>query len=345
MKKTIYYLIVILVFTSCNENNKKENNSIIKTKSNEYIELDKNARQLFGTIEKEAISKNNPITTHKVALGKKLYFDKRLSKDNTQSCNTCHNLNTYGVDNQPFSKGNNGGLGVRNSPTTLNAAFHIAQFWDGREPDVEAQAGGPILNPVEMAMPNEEYVVNRLSKIPEYKDLFENAFPDDRKPISYNNLKKAIGAFERKLTTPSRFDDYISGNDKALTDEEKKGLQTFINTGCISCHSGNLLGGNMYQKFGLFDDYWKYTKSKKIDNGRYDVTKNEADKYYFKVPSLRNIEKTYPYFHDGSVNDLHETVKIMGKIQSNKDLSNKEVNEIVVFLRTLTGDIPDSLKE
>ena len=295
----------------------------------------------FGKLPTVAENAKNPITKEKITLGKKLYFDNRLSKDNTQSCNTCHNLETYGVDNEPLSKGNNGELGGRNSPTTLNAALHITQFWDGREPDVEAQAGGPVLNPVEMAMPSEEFVVNRLSKIDEYVELFKIAFPDEEKSITYENMKKAIGAFERKLITPSKFDDYLAGNNDAINEEEKKGLETFINSGCTTCHSGSLLGGSMYQKFGLTVNYWEYTNSKNIDNGRFDVTKNEADKYIFKVPSLRNITKTFPYFHDGSVNDLSEAVSIMGKTELNKDLTDKEIESIVAFLQTLTGVLPE----
>ncbi|WP_457617889.1 cytochrome-c peroxidase, partial [Lutibacter sp.] len=290
-----------------------------------------------------AESKSNPLTKEKVALGKKLFLDKRLSKDNTQSCNTCHNLKTYGVDNLSTSPGNNGGFGTRNSPTVFNAALHVAQFWDGREPDVEAQAGGPILNPVEMAMPSEKVVVERLSKIDEYNKLFANVFPNEKNPITYKNIQKAIGAFERTLITPSRFDDFIKGDLSALTTEEKEGLQLFIDKGCVACHSGNAIGGNVFQKFGVYDDYWKYTKSKKIDNGKFDVTKNENDKYIFKSPSLRNIEKTYPYFHDGSVKDLKEAVSIMAKIQLNKDLSEKELNALVVFLNSLTAKTPETI--
>jgi len=345
MKKVLFFVTILFVFGSCNNSKKEKKTLKGDNNSNQYAALDKSARQLFGALDKVANNTKNPITTEKVALGKKLYFEKRLSKDNTQSCNTCHNLNTYGVDNNSFSKGNDGKLGGRNSPTTLNAAFHISQFWDGREPDVEAQAGGPILNPVEMAMPSEKYVIDRLSKIDEYTTLFSKAFPNDENPISYKNLKKAIGAFERELVTPSKFDKYMLGDDKALSDKEKKGLQTFINAGCITCHSGKLLGGNMYQKFGLFANYGEYTKSKKIDNGRFDITKNESDKYLFKVPSLRNIEKTYPYFHDGSIEKLRDAVRIMAKVQVNKDLSETEIDEIVTFLKTLTGVIPKELKE
>ncbi|MDH5398461.1 MAG: cytochrome-c peroxidase, partial [Cyclobacteriaceae bacterium] len=298
----------------------------------------------FGQLPVEATSSSNPITDEKVALGKKLYFDNSLSKDNTQSCNTCHNLSTFGVDNKSFSEGNDGGLGGRNSPTTLNAALHMAQFWDGREPDVEAQAGGPILNPVEMAMPDEASVVEKLADIEGYAEMFASAFPDQPE-ITYDNLKKAIGAFERKLITPSRFDKFLAGDEGALNDTEKQGLQTYLDAGCTTCHAGNLLGGAMYQKFGLFGDYWEYTKSENVDNGRFDVTGNETDKYMFKVPSLRNIEKTGPYFHDGSVADLKAAVDIMAKAQVNKELTEKELDDIVAFLTTLTGEIPSGLSE
>lgn len=347
MKKALIYVLSIFALISCGNPKQKDGKNLSDTenKSEQFKELNIQARQLFGTLPAFAENAENQLTDEKVQLGKTLYFDKRLSKDNTQSCNTCHNLDTYGVDNNSFSKGNNGGLGGRNSPTTLNAALHIAQFWDGREPNVEAQAGGPILNPVEMAMPSEKAVVDRLSKIEEYKTLFAKAFPDDKKPITYNNLKKAIGAFERKLITPSKFDDYIAGNDGALNEKEKLGLQSFINSGCITCHSGNLLGGSMFQKFGLFSPYWDYTKSAKIDDGKFNVTKNEADKYFFKVPSLRNIEKTGPYFHDGSVADLSGAIKIMAKVQVNKDLSDNDIADISEFLKTLTGIVPAELKQ
>ena len=309
----------------------------------EYVALQKTAVSMFGKLPEVAENPENLITEEKVALGKKLYLDNRLSKDNTQSCNTCHDLKTYGVDNLSTSPGNDGGLGTRNSPTVFNAALHMSQFWDGREPDVEAQAGGPILNPVEMAMPSEEVVIERLSKIDEYNTLFAKVFPNDKKPISYKNIQNAIGAFERTLITPSRFDKFVDGDIDALTDVEKDGLQLFISTGCTACHSGNVLGGNIYQKFGLFDDYWKHTKSTVIDDGKFSVTKNESDKYVFKSPSLRNIEKTYPYFHDGSVKDLKEAVRIMAKVQLNKELAEKDLNNLVAFLNSLTGKLPENI--
>jgi cytochrome c peroxidase len=308
--------------------------------ADEFEGLHERATTLFGALPETADNPDNPATEDKILLGQKLYFDVRLSKDNTQSCNTCHNLATFGVDNEQFSAGNDGGLGDRNSPTTLNAALHITQFWDGREPDVEAQAGGPILNPVEMAMPSEAAVVERLSGIQEYVDAFAKAFPEDAAPITYDNLKKAIGAFERELLTPSKFDKYMAGDMEALTSQEKSGLQTFINGGCITCHTGSLLGGNMYQKFGLMGDYWSETGSEHIDEGRFKVTNNEVDKYMFKVPSLRNIEKTYPYFHDGSVAELKDAIVIMGKVQLNRVYTDKELNDMVAFLGTLTGEVP-----
>ncbi|MGB0805544.1 MAG: cytochrome-c peroxidase [Salibacteraceae bacterium] len=314
------------------------------TYSKDYTALNEKARLFFGELPKNAENPENPLTEEKVILGQTLYFDKILSKDKTQSCNTCHNLNTYGVDNQSFSAGNDGGLGGRNSPTTLNAALHMAQFWDGREPDVEAQAGGPVLNPVEMAMASEADVEERLSDSDKYIDLFDAAFPLDENPISYENMKKAIGAFERMLVTPSRFDEYIAGNNNALTDQEMQGMETFIEVGCTTCHMGALLGGSMYQKFGVHSEYWKATKSEKVDNGRFDLTGNEADKYFFKVPSLRNIAKTNPYFHDGSIDSLEEAISIMAKVQLNKELTPEELSNMVAFMESLTGEVEEKYR-
>ncbi|WP_062053983.1 cytochrome-c peroxidase [Aquimarina longa] len=352
MKRLHYwgFTLILLVLISCTKKSTSKDADYIPvpfTRTEEFkaLELDRKARRTFGALPIDAENPKNPTTQDKITLGKLLYFDKRLSKDNTQSCNTCHNIATYGVDNQSFSMGNDGKLGGRNSPTTFNAALHFSQFWDGREPDVEQQAGGPILNPVEMAMPNEAEVVSRLSKIDEYIELFNTVFPEDKTPITYNNIKKAIGAYERKLITPSKFDLYMSGDDTALNTYEKQGMDTFMSVGCITCHAGALLGGTMYQKFGLTVNYWEHTKSKKIDNGRFDLTKNEADRYVFKVPSLRNIEKTGPYFHDGSVNDLKKAIGIMAETQLNKKLSAKQINEIHIFLQSLTGQLPDEFVE
>ena len=346
MKKTLLALTALALF-GCNSEPKEttETNEAKVVETDAYPELMGKAKTIFGVLPAIAENANNPITDEKVALGKKLYFDKQLSKDNTISCNSCHDLAAFGVDNLAVSPGNDEGtFGDRNSPTVYNAAFHISQFWDGRAFDVEEQAGGPILNPVEMAIPSEEFLIERLLKDAEYPMLFAEVFPDATEPLTYENIQLSIGAFERTLTTPSRFDAYLDGDAKALTNKEKEGLKTFIDVGCITCHTGNLLGGNMYQKFGLISNYWDETQSENIDEGRFKETQIESDKYVFKVPTLRNIEKTGPYFHDGSVADLNKSVIIMGRVQLNKELSPKETVAIVTFLKSLTGEIPEEFR-
>lgn len=274
-------------------------------------------------------------------LGKKLYYETELSISGEMSCNSCHMLDNYGVDNEPTSPGHKGERGERNSPTVYNAWFHIAQFWDGRAADLVEQAKGPILNPVEMGMPDEATVEKKLKASDEYQSLFAEAFPEEEEKVNYHNMAVAIAEFERTLATPAPIDDFLNGKADALTEAQVRGLNTFMNTGCITCHTGPGFGGNMYQKFGLINGtYWDYTGSERQDEGRFAVTGNEGDKYFFKVPSLRNITKTAPYFHDGSVADLEEAVKIMATTQLNKELSEQEVNDIVSFLEALTGEIP-----
>lgn len=272
----------------------------------------------------------------KVDLGKKLYLDPVLSTNQDISCNSCHKLDGYGVDSKSVSDGTNNQKGDRNSPTSFNAFLHISQFWDGRAKDVEEQALGPILNPVEMAMASDAHVIDRLKKNPEYVMMFSSAFKGEKDPINYPNLGKAIGAFERTLLTPSRFDKYLEGDDGALSEIEKKGMVTFVQTGCTTCHNGVAVGGGMYQKLGLVVAY------PTSDVGRFKVTNVESDRSVFKVPSLRNIEKTSPYFHDGSIKTLPEAVKLMGKHQLGRDLSDANISSIVSFLNSLTGDIPQS---
>ncbi|MEM4658674.1 MAG: cytochrome-c peroxidase [Candidatus Methanosuratincola sp.] len=299
-------------------------------------ELLSKARQLFKPLPSVIPSpQENPATPQKVELGRKLFFDPRLSLSDAISCNSCHNIASYGVDNRETSLGHKAQEGARNAPTVFNAGFHIAQFWDGRARDLEEQAKGPILNPVEMAEQSEEQVVAKLKTIPGYQDEFKRAFPKENDPITYDNIARAIAAFERTLVTPSRFDRFLNGDANALSKTEREGLELFISKGCSSCHNGVAVGGAMYQKFGVVNPY-PYQK----DLGRYEVTKNEADKYVFKVPSLRNVERTYPYFHNGKVWDLREAVKIMGKTQLGVDLTDDEVGKIEAFLRSLTGEIP-----
>lgn len=295
--------------------------------------LQKQAQQIFGKLPTEVANKDNPITDAKIYLGRKLYYETKLSKAGDLSCNSCHDLARFGVDGEPTSPGHEGQRGNRNSPTVYNAALHFVQFWDGRAVNVEEQAKGPILNPVEMAMPSEAAVVKLLKGDREYVSLFKQAYPDQKNPITYDNLARAIGAFERRLMTPSRFDAYLAGDTKALSNDERKGLKAFIDTGCITCHSGPALGGGMYQKLGLVRPF--ETK----DRGRAEVTKATTDEKLFKVPSLRNIAETAPYFHDGSVKEIEEAIRLMAAHQLGKDLKDQEVASIATFLRALTGKI------
>lgn len=295
----------------------------------------------FGVLPSSAENEDNILSDIKVTLGKKLFHDPRLSKSSFISCNSCHNLATYGVDNLPTSVGHNWQLGNRNAPTVLNAAFHTTQFWDGRAADVEEQATMPIMNPIEMAIPHEEISTERIASIKEYVEMFAEAFPGEEQPVTLTNIGRAIAAFERTLITPSRFDQYMQGDTEALNEQEKRGLTAFIAANCQTCHMTPLLGGHIYQKFGVMKDYWELTGSTIKDVGRSEITKNENEKYFFKVPSLRNVTRTYPYFHDGSVWDLKEAVSIMNELQFGKKLGDQELDDIVAFLGTLTGELPE----
>jgi cytochrome c peroxidase len=341
MKKScsIAILIIMAFMFACTSQAPKEKESGIDAAALLQV-----AKNLYQPLPKDAVNPENQVTAEKVLLGKTLYYDNRLSLNNTESCNTCHNIATYGVDNKPTSPGDNGKLGTRNSPTTFNAALHFLQFWDGRMKDVEEQAGGPVMNPAEMNMPGEKEVVARLSKNEGYTKLFAAAFPGETQPVTLLNMQKAIGAFERTLLTPCNFDKFLMGDLTALTQQEQKGLNTFIETGCTACHMGPLLGGNMFQKYPLFGTHKDLTNSDVDDFGKMAVTKNEMDKYMFKVPSLRNIAETWPYLHDGSVKELIKTVQLMAKAQLNKELTPDKTAEITTFLHALTGEITSDAK-
>ncbi|NCN08748.1 MAG: cytochrome-c peroxidase [Leptospira sp.] len=297
--------------------------------SEKTVELQKKAKLNFGIFPDKAPGSEKD-TAEQIALGKKLYFDTILSENKTQSCNSCHNIDgkAAGVDNLPTSPGAFGKNGDRNSPTVLNAAFHVKQFWDGRADDLKAQAKGPILNPVEMAMPSEAAVLERLKESPEYPAMFNKAFGKDS--ITYDNLAEAISAFERTLITRDRLSDFIAGDHSALSSAEQEGLELFLNSGCNSCHNGVVLGGNSFRKLGQVNPY--ETK----DLGMFSLTKKPEDKYMFKVSSLKNIALTAPYFHDGSVKTLEEAIKKMGYHQLGKEFSDEEVEKISKFLNALS---------
>jgi len=288
---------------------------------------------------------NDPLHEERYELGKMLYYEPRLSINGTQSCNTCHDLNTFGVDNLSTSPGAIAGRkGDRNSPTVLNAVLHDSQFWDGRAKTLEEQAKGPILNPVEMAIPHEDILLERLADIEEYVKRFNKAFPEDLNALTYDNLAIAIGTFESTLLTPSRYDDFMNKDFTALSDKEKRGFRVFIESGCQSCHDGPALGGLQYRKFGEINDFWTVNNKIGQDKGMIMLTDNPGDLYKFKVPSLRNIEKTYPYFHDGSIWDLETSIHVMAKSQLNLDMSDEEVKDLIAFLKTLTGEVPERAK-
>lgn len=299
------------------------------------------ANQLFKALNTNPVSPaENPTTPEKVALGKMLFHEPRLSQSGRISCSSCHNLSLYGVDARATSLGHNAQAGKRNAPTVFNASLHFAQFWDGRATDLESQAAGPILNPVEMAMESEPVAAERLQAIPAYRSAFEKVFPDRDPAVSYRHITQAIAAFERTLLTPAPFDAYLTGDKDRLSPVEKEGLRTYIRYGCTACHNGMGVGGNLYQKFGVVNPY-----PHAQDTGRFEVTQNPEDKYVFKVPSLRNVARTAPYFHDGKVWDLEEAITIMAKTQLGKDIPPEDAQKIVAFLNTLTGDIPKTALE
>jgi cytochrome c peroxidase len=280
----------------------------------------------------KAVKPENP---DMVELGKMLFFDPRLSKSGFISCNSCHNLSMGGSDNIQSSIGHSWQQGPINAPTVLNSGLFLAQFWDGRAKDLKEQAGGPIANPGEMAS-NHELAIEIVSSIPQYRALFEKAFGSDK--VDIDRATTAIAEFEETLVTPgSRFDKWLEGDKKALNKQELEGYKLFKSSGCTSCHNGPAAGGTLYQKFGV---HKPYETESKIE-GRKAVTGKDSDLHVFKVPTLRNIELTYPYFHDGSVWTLEEAVKIMGELQLDVKFNEKETASIVAFLKTLTGEQPD----
>ena len=290
----------------------------------------------------------NPTTPAKVELGKMLYHDVRLSANGVLSCNSCHNVMSGGEDNRAGSIGVRNQVGGRSAPTVWNAAFNSVQFWDGRAPSLEAQAKGPVTNPIEMGMKSWDDVVARLKAMPEYTQAFEAAF-GGADSVTADNAVKAIAAYERILITPnSAYDKFVKGDKSALTEQQVRGMNTFSEVGCVGCHSGPVFNGpqlpegtGFYQKFPMHDNgviEAKYGFT--TDQGRFAETKNDADKHLFKVPTLRNIALTAPYFHNGKVQTLDDAIRVMAKLQLDKELSNGQVADIAAFLNGLTGEFP-----
>ena len=282
---------------------------------------------------------NNPITPEKIELGKMLFFDPRISASGLISCNTCHNLGTGGDDNLPTSVGHGWQKGPRNAPTVFNAVFNIAQFWDGRAEDLKAQAKGPVQAGVEMANKPPQ-VEETLKSMPDYVDRFTSAFPGEKDPVSFDNMAKAIEAFETTMVTPgAAFDKFMNGDDAALTAEQKEGLGLFIDRGCTACHAGVNVGGQSYFPFGLI----KRPGADILppgDKGRFQVTHSASDEYVFRAAPLRNIALTAPYFHSGQIWDLKQAVEVMGTAQLGTEINDEEAGKIAVFLTSLTGEIP-----
>jgi cytochrome c peroxidase len=299
----------------------------------------KQAQELFQPLPKNMATPESPTTRERVLLGRSLFFDPRLTIDGNMSCSSCHQPALYGTDGLPRSIGVQQRPHPRHAPTILNAALNIIH-WRGDRDSVEDQVVKALTSPITFGQPDEKEVIERVTRITGYAALFNAAFPNDPQPVSAQNIAKSIGAYERTLVTPSPFDAYLAGKEEALPPTARTGLTRFINTGCAGCHNGVGVGGVMYQKFGVVEDYWKATGSQPIDKGRADVTKDPADLYVFRVASLRNVAMTPPYFHDGSVATLPEAVKVMARVQLGVTLSDADTRDIVAFLGSLTGELP-----
>ncbi len=304
------------------------------------VEIKKEDLVVYSALPKDFFAEGASVKPELVSLGEKLFNEKSLSLNKDISCNSCHDLQRGGVDGRQFSLGNGGELTDRNSPTVFNAAGHSSQFWDGRAPDVERQALGPILAAGEMGMPNPEAVVSVLKNNEEYVLAFKAAFPEQVDPLTFENVGIAIGAYERTLSTPSRWDSFLGGDTTVLSDDEKKGFLTFNSMGCGTCHGGALLGGQAIMKAGLV-----YPWPNQKDLGRYNVTKSDTDKLMFKVPSLRNVTVTAPYFHDGSVDNLTSAIKMMGHHQLGKEITDEEAKSIETWLGSTAGAVTGAKKE
>ncbi len=298
------------------------------------------ARRFFQPLSEETATQEFPMTPELVELGRALFFDPRLSVDGTVSCARCHQPSLYGTDALPKSVGVENRPNPRNAPTILNAALQFSAHWYGDRTSVEDQAAMSLLGPASFGNLDFSSVKAKIKAVPGYEKMFAMAFPSEKDPVTQQNCGKAIGAYERTLVTPAPFDNYLRGAAKMLSVGAVAGLTEFLATGCVSCHGGITLGGREFRKFGIFGDYWELTGSSKVDKGRFNVTNDPADLYVFKVPGLRNVSMTPPYFHDGSVETLSQAIRLMSDLQIGQKLSDQQVDSMVDFLDTLTGKLP-----
>lgn len=303
------------------------------------------AKQVFKPLPYTAHVDDYPHSAARVELGKKLFFETRVSIDGRTGCVSCHNPSHYGADSLPRSVGVNGVLMPRNAQTVFNTPLLVAQHYGGNRVSVEEQALKALISPFAYGNKSFAEAEAKLRALG-YQKLFEEAFPNEKEAVSAEHWAVAIGAFERTLLTPAPFDRFLKGDLRAINAEAKAGMDKFISYGCAGCHNGATVGGQMFQKFGLVEDYWKATGSVEIpqfkghDKGKFQDTGKQEDQWIFKVPQLRNVAMTPPYFHDGSVATLDDAVRVMARVQLGRQLSDEDVRQIVAFLGTLTGDVP-----
>lgn len=341
----VSHILVVFVFLSsmifsC-RNTKVEDSYISNDLDQTILNLSKS---YFDHLPDLELAKMSTEDRKIVELGKKLFYEKKLSGTQTISCSSCHDIEKYGVDNLALSPGDKKQMGIRNSQSVLNTFLYGGQNWDTKFKNVEEQAAGPIFSKLEMAMPNTAELLRRLNDDPFYVKAFADAFPQSDPPVSLDNIQKAIGSFERTLLSPSRFDDYLKGNLNALSAKEKMGAYSFV-INCKSCHSSALIGGGFAIEYPIFGHQRDFSSNKASDKGKYEVTKNPDDINVFKVPQLRNVEKTYPYMHDGSVKTLEDAIRICAMAESNMQLKEKDVEYMAAFLKSLTGKIPEHALE
>ena len=335
-KKAILYSCAIALFAVA---------SALTAEDNEDALLGR-AQQTFKPLPANASTPERPLTPERVALGRALFFETRVSTDGKGSCGGCHNPFLYGTDALPRSVGVGGKVIPRNAPTVFNTALQFVQHYGGNRADVEEQAVKALVSPLAYGNKDYDAAEARIRALP-YREMFEKAFAGESEPVTAKNWGLAIGAYERTLITPAPFDDYLKGDKAALSAQAKQGLGKFMAFGCSGCHNGVTVGGQMFQKFGLTQNYWELTGSQEIDifkgrdKGKFQDTKNEADAFIFKVQQLRNVAVTPPYFHDGSVAELGDAIRIMGKLQLGRDLGDADIADIKAFLQGLTGAVPE----